>query len=149
MPRKRHKRVVGDYIYGKTNRRPRGEEAVINFLKPKRILKKSYITEKVGQKKLIFINKKEIDELTKKIYKLKEDDIVRISLKTDFGTGRIGKIEEIDNREVRVKIIFKDGIYPIDFPFKHFVIEKANKKERGSYEILEEKIYAKEVAEKL
>jgi hypothetical protein len=149
MPRKRRKkRVIGDYIRDKTDRRIRGEEAVINFIKPKRILKTSYITEKVGQKKLIFISEREINKLTK-IFQLKEDDIVRISLKTNFGTGRIGKIEEIDEKKVRVKIIFRDGIYPIDFPFQFFIIEKANKSEKNQYESWEERIYAKEVAEKL
>jgi hypothetical protein len=73
MPRKRRKkRVIGDYIRDKTDRRIRGEEAVINFIKPKRILKTSYITEKVGQKKLIFISEREINKLTK-IFQLKEE----------------------------------------------------------------------------
>jgi hypothetical protein len=146
--KKRKKRVVGDYIHSKTDRRIRGEEAVINFIKPKRILKTSYITEKVGQKKLIFISKKEISELAEKS-RPKEDDIVRISLKSDFGTGRIGKIEEIDGKKVRVKIIFSDGIYAIDFPFKHFTVERANRSEKRDYDAWEERVYAKEVAEKL
>jgi hypothetical protein len=50
---------------------------------------------------------------------------------------------------VKVKIIFRDGIYLVDFPFSHFAIEKANKAERRGYETFEERAYAKEVAEKL
>ena len=48
-----------------------------------------------------------------------------------------------------VKIIFRDGIYLVDFPFNHFAIEKANKAERKGYETFEERVCAKEVAEKL
>jgi len=148
MPRKkRRKMVVGDYIYDKTDRRPRGEEAVIKIIKIKekrKILKKSYITSKKVQTTLIFA-KKEMPKLPR----LKKGDIVRISIKTQYGIGRIGKVDEVVNEKAYVKIIFRDGIFVIDFPFKYFAIEKANKKERGSYEILEERVYAKEVAEKL
>jgi hypothetical protein len=80
---------------------------------------------------------------------LNQGDIVRVSVKTQYGIGRIGKIDEVVNEKAYIKIIFRDGIFVIDFPFKYFAIEKANKLEKKSYESLEEGINAKEVAEKL
>jgi hypothetical protein len=148
MKKRRRKRVVGDYIHDKMERQPRGEEAVMRVLKMnkrRKILRKSMISDGYEQKRLIYHTKKEQNKPSN----LKGGDIVRISAKTQCGIGRIGKIDEIIKDKVCVNIIFRDGIYIVDFPFKFFTIEKANKSEKNQYETLEERVYAKEVAEKL
>jgi len=147
--KKKRRRVVGDYIIDKINNRPRGSEAVKKILefniRKKRVLRKSSITDGYEQKKLIFHTVK----TKKKSPILNKGDVVRISIKTQYGIGRIGKIDDITNEKAYVNIIFRDGIFTIDFPFKFFEVEKANKKEKESYETLEEGINAKEIADKL
>jgi hypothetical protein len=150
MTKKRRKRVVGSYILDKMDRRPRGEEAVMKIIKMDKKRRKSLkkIMNKYEQKQLVFqYNKKIIPN--NKPSKLKEGNIVRIFIKTQYGIGRIGKIDEVRKDEAYIKVIFRDGIYLMEFPFKLFAIEKANRKEKRSYEMLEERLCAKEVAEKL
>jgi hypothetical protein len=89
MTKKRRKRVVGSYILDKMERRHRGEKAVIKIIKMKerrKISKTSYITNEKIQRTLIFA-KKEMPKLPR----LKRGDIVRISIKTQYGIGRICK----------------------------------------------------------
>jgi len=149
MTKKKRKRVVGDYIIDKINNRPRGREAVMKFIefsrRKRRVTKESLLTDGYEQKKLIFHTVK----TKKKSPILNKGDVVRISIKTQYGIGRIGKIDGITNERAYVNIIFRDGIFIIDFPFKFFEVEKANKKEKEGYETLEEGINAKEVADKL